>query len=263
MRDSRQWPVRARLAAAAVAVVAAVVVGVAGFVVWASAAAPPSAEALVALQSGGDVTVESSRPDGWLVFRPRGGTPRSGLVVYPGARVDARAYAPLARDVAAGGFLVVVVPVRLNLAILDVHAAAPVQRAFPEIRTWSVGGHSLGGTVAGWYAREHAGDAPLAVLGVALWGAYLDAGHSLRERPLSVVSISDSLDGLSTPQKVEAGTGYLPPGTRWVVIEGGNHAQFGSYGAQAGDREATISRQEQQRAAATATRELLASLAGA
>ncbi|HET7770408.1 MAG TPA: alpha/beta hydrolase [Chloroflexota bacterium] len=242
---------------------AVVVLGVAGFVAWASAAAPPSAEALAALESGGEVAVQSTRPDGWLVFRPRGGAPVSGLVVYPGGRVDARAYAPLARDIAAGGFLVVIVPVRLNLAILDVQAAAPVQRAFPEIRVWSVGGHSLGGTVAGWYAREHASDGPLAVRGLVLWGAYLDAGHSLRERPLSVVSISGSLDGLSTPEKIEAGAGYLPPGTRWVVIEGGNHAQFGWYGAQAGDRKATISREEQQRAAAAATRELLASLARA
>lgn len=30
-----------------------------------------------------------------------------------------------------------------------------------------------------------------------------------------------------------------------VVIEGGNHAQFGDYGAQSGDNEATITAEEQ------------------
>ncbi|MEG0323167.1 MAG: alpha/beta hydrolase, partial [Raoultibacter sp.] len=37
----------------------------------------------------------------------------------------------------------------------------------------------------------------------------------------------------------------LPEGYTEVVIEGGNHAQFGNYGVQAGDGEATISPQEQ------------------
>lgn len=31
-----------------------------------------------------------------------------------------------------------------------------------------------------------------------------------------------------------------------VAVEGGNHAQFGNYGKQRGDAEATISREEQQ-----------------
>jgi len=45
-----------------------------------------------------------------------------------------------------------------------------------------------------------------------------------------------------------------------VAIEGGNHAQFGWYGPQAGDNPATISREAQQEQIIEATVELLALL---
>jgi hypothetical protein len=38
----------------------------------------------------------------------------------------------------------------------------------------------------------------------------------------------------------------LPSNAQFVAIQGGNHAQFGWYGAQSGDGIATISREEQQ-----------------
>lgn len=41
------------------------------------------------------------------------------------------------------------------------------------------------------------------------------------------------------------------------VIKGGNHAQFGNYGLQKGDGQATISRKAQQQATAQAVRQYL------
>ena len=38
----------------------------------------------------------------------------------------------------------------------------------------------------------------------------------------------------------------LPESTIEVVIDGGNHAQFGSYGTQKGDGEAAVTREAQQ-----------------
>ena len=43
-----------------------------------------------------------------------------------------------------------------------------------------------------------------------------------------------------------------------VVIEGGNHAQFGNYGKQTGDPDATISSEEQQNIAVIAIDEFIA-----
>lgn len=42
------------------------------------------------------------------------------------------------------------------------------------------------------------------------------------------------------------GRAYLPGNTVYTPVNGGNHAQFGSYGPQKGDGIATITEEEQQ-----------------
>ena len=61
---------------------------------WASAAATPMPEALAAQESDALVHIETAP---WLVFRPVDRDPTVGLILYPGGRVDPRAYAPTAR----------------------------------------------------------------------------------------------------------------------------------------------------------------------
>ena len=122
------------------------------FVIWAGSPAPPMAEAQAALQ--GDDQVQAT-VDSWLVYRPQSVDPTVGLVLYPGGRVDPRAYAPAARAVAREGYLVVVVPMPLNLAVFAPEKASEVMAAFPEIEHWAVGGHSLGGAMAARFAHRH------------------------------------------------------------------------------------------------------------
>ena len=229
------------------------VLALGGFVVWASAAAGPMPEALPALQSDAQVQVDT---EPWLIFRPASGQPAVGLVLYPGARVDPRSYAPAAHELAAEGYLVVIVPMPLNLAVLAPDRAAEVIAAFPEVGRWAVGGHSLGGAMAARFAYQN----PDAAQGLALWAAYPAGNNSLADRPLTVASVSATEDGLATPDKIEASRPLLPSATRWVPIEGGNHAQFGYYGPQPGDGVATISREAQQQRVVAATLDLLASL---
>jgi len=230
------------------------VLALVGFVVWASAAAGPMPEALVALQSDAQVQVET---EPWLIFRPTSGQPAVGLVLYPGARVDPRSYAPAAHALAAEGYLVVIVPMPLNLAVLAPDRAAEVIAAFPEIGRWAVGGHSLGGAMAARFAYQN----PDAAQGLALWAAYPASGDDLSGYSTAVTSISATEDGLSTEEEIAASRPLLPPDTSWVAIEGGNHAQFGWYGPQAGDGTATISREEQQKQIVAATLDLLSRLA--
>ena len=47
--------------------------------------------------------------------------------------------------------------------------------------------------------------------------------------------------------KMEEAKQYLPQDSVAYVIEGGNHAQFGNYGIQDGDGNASVSAEEQQR----------------
>ena len=101
---------------------------------------------------------------------------------------------------------------------------------------------------------------PATVDGLVLWASYPAESNDLSARDVAVVSVYGSRDGLATPEKVTASEDLLPPETRWVEIEGGNHAQFGWYGAQNGDNPATISREAQTRQVVEATVELLANL---
>jgi dienelactone hydrolase len=238
-----------------VAIVGLLLLALGAVLVWASTAAGPTPRALAALESGGGVRVEQ---EPWLVFQPEGRDADVGLVFYPGGRVDPRAYAPAARAIAAEGFLVAIVPMPLNLAVLAPDRAADVMAAYPGIQAWAVGGHSLGGAMAARYARGHPED----VAGLVLWAAYPDGSDDLSGHSLAAVSIFGTLDGLATVEKIEASRNLLPAGTRWVAIEGGNHAQFGWYGTQSGDRQAAIGPEEQQEQVVGATLELMRRLSG-
>ncbi|MCU0499477.1 MAG: alpha/beta hydrolase [Anaerolineae bacterium] len=215
-------------------------IAIGGFVVWAST---PSGvlmqEAQIALESDDQVQVSRDR---WLVFEPAATPPTTGLIYYPGGRVQPEAYAPLAREIAKAGYLVVIVPMPLNLAVLGANRADEVIAAFPEIRAWAISGHSLGGSFAANYAAQHPGK----VQGLIIMAAYPQASDSLAARDdLVVMSIYGTLDGLARPDQVEGSRVYLPSDAEFVPLDGGNHAQFGWYGAQAGDNEATITRADQ------------------
>jgi dienelactone hydrolase len=229
------------------------ILGVAAFVIWAGTGPGPMPEALAALEPDAGVHVETAP---WLVFRPANQDPTVGLVLYPGGRVDPRAYAPAARALAEEGYLVVIVPMPLNLAVLAPGRAAEVMAAFPGVKSWAVGGHSLGGAMAANYAHSN----PEAVRGLLLWAAYPAAGDDLSGHQLAVSSIYGTRDRLATPKEIDASRPLLPPDTGWTAVEGGNHAQFGWYGSQPGDGEATISREEQQAQIVAATLGLLLQL---
>jgi hypothetical protein len=103
---------------------------------------------------------------------------------------------------------------------------------------------------------------PSAVQGLVLWAAYPADSSSLAGADLKVVSIYGTEDGLATGGKISASKALLPAGTQYVAIEGGNHAQFGAYGLQSGDGQATISAQQQQDETVLATVELLKEIKG-
>jgi pimeloyl-ACP methyl ester carboxylesterase len=125
--------------------------------------------------------------------------------------------------------------------------------AYPEIERWVVGGHSLGGAMAANFADTQ----PERVAGLVLWASYPAESNDLSGRDLPVVSVYGTLDGLATVEKIEASRPLLPADTEWVAIAGGNHAQFGWYGEQAGDNPAEIGRREQQAQTVAATAALL------
>jgi pimeloyl-ACP methyl ester carboxylesterase len=229
------------------------VIGATGFLVWANNPHQAMPVAFSSLESDSQVVVQT---DPWLVFTPTGEEPFTGLIFYPGGLVDPQAYAPCARAVAASGYLVVIPSMPLNLAVFNPNAAADIIAAYPGVTNWAIGGHSLGGSMAAAYADQN----PKVIAGLILWASYPAGNNDLSEADLAVTSIYGTLDGLATPEKVLAARPLLPADTTWVEIEGGNHAQFGWYGPQDGDNQATISREEQSSQIVAATVTLLSRL---
>jgi len=244
---------RSRITFLAALIVA--VIAIAGFIIWAETPLPAMPEAIVALNSDSHVQVNSSR---WLVFQSLGEQRPIGFIFYPGGRVDPRAYAPPVRQIAEEGYLSVIVPMPLNLAVLAPDSASEVIKAYPEIHTWIIGGHSLGGSMAAQFVYNH----PLVVKGLVLWASYPPSGNNLTAYDLKVVSIYGVLDGVLNFGDLEASRSLLPPDTTWIAIQGGNHAQFGWYGPQPGDNSASISRESQQSQAVQVVLILIDEVAG-
>lgn len=179
--------------------------------------------------------------------------PTTALVFSPGARVDPRAYATVLRPLAEAGYLVAILKEPLGIALIDGNQSQQVIDVHPEITHWAVGGHSLGGVSASSFA-----DSTPTVKGLVLFASYPVSRMSRTD--LTVLSISASMDGLSTPAKVEASKADLPTATQYVVVDGAVHAFFGDYGVQAGDGTPTADRTAAQAEITKATQTFLASL---
>lgn len=154
----------------------------------------------------------------------------SGIIFYPGGKVEAIAYLPLLRALARAGETCVLVKMPFNLAVFDVNAADEVYAALPEVQTWYLAGHSLGGAMASTYAGSH----PNELAGLILLGAW-----PVNDASLPTIAIYGSEDQGIDLSKLEGTDDRLE-------IAGGNHAYFGNYGEQEGDGVASITRQEQQ-----------------
>jgi dienelactone hydrolase len=176
-------------------------------------------------------------PDGTIVMEPEDAA--SGLIFYPGGKVEYRAYVPLMQACAENGILCVLVEMPFNLAVLDVNAAEGIQEKYPEIEKWYIGGHSLGGSMAAAYLADHAEDYE----GLILLGSY--AAADLSAADLAVLSVFGSEDQIMNREKYEKYKSNLPGNFTEVVIDGGCHAYFGMYGAQDGDGTPAVTNGEQ------------------
>lgn len=227
-----------------------IIIAVSGFVIWAENGYGPDTRALAALEESPGIQIERNR---WLDIRPTSVEPTIGIIFYPGGRVEPEAYTPLLSEIARAGYQVVNVPMPLNLAIFGGDRADEVRAAFPGIEHWIMAGHSLGGVMAASYAYENQD----VVEGLILYGS-LPAGDALAGTNLPVLSVYGSEEGSAS--QIAASTALLPDNARFVRLEGGNHAQFGDYGPQAGDGEAAIGVEVQQALTLDATLTFLTSI---
>lgn len=181
--------------------------------------------------------IEVIEDDDCIIFKPQ--SIKAGFIFYPGGKVETKAYAPLMRKCAENDMLCILVKMPFHLAVFNIDGAYELQKRYPDIDNWYLGGHSLGGAMAASYIADHSHE----FNGLILLASYstVDLSHS----HLKVLSIYGSEDQVLSKDKYKENIGHLPKDHVEKIIDGGNHAYFGSYGLQDGDGKAMISNEQQ------------------
>lgn len=205
-----------------------------GFIIWAENSYKPSTNTKKFLKSSSSVIVSN---DENIIFKPKDKTCTKGFIFYPGAKVEPESYSELCSKIAESGYLVVIVKMPLNLAILSPNKADEIIKEYSNIKQWAIGGHSLGGVMAANYAADNK-----EIKGLIFMASY-PQGNVIKNSDISVLSIYGSNDGVANKDKIKGAS--LPENSKIVEIKGGNHADFGDYGSQKRDNKASISRKEQ------------------
>ncbi|MCR5546125.1 MAG: alpha/beta hydrolase [Lachnospiraceae bacterium] len=191
-----------------------------------------------ALVESGDLY--ESKADGENLILEADGETDTGIIFYPGGKVEYTAYLPLLEKLREAGYDVVLIKMPFNLAFFDMNAGekvlADMEEELPNVKKWYVMGHSLGGVAASSFASHYEDE----IQGLVLLGAY-DYGEYDEDNTLIIYGSEDIQLDLSKIDEEKSDV---------LEIQGGNHAWFGNYGKQDGDGEATISREEQQTIAA-------------
>lgn len=175
--------------------------------------------------------------DGSFAFVPD--NPIAGFVFYPGAKVEYTAYENLMVECADNGILCILVKMPLNFPLIKTDAADEYIKQFPSIKNWYVGGHSLGGLSAAYYAEENSDS----LKGLILLAAY--STKDISDTHLSVLTVYGTNDEVLNMKNYNEYGRNLPYDSRECVIEGGCHSYFGSYGIQKGDGTPEIEADEQ------------------
>ena len=193
------------------------------------------AKALSAAESTAQISVEIT--DNMAIFRPENA--EAGFIFYPGGKVEYTAYAPLMHKLAENNIACIITKMPFNLAVLDTDAADKAYERIANIDNWYIGGHSLGGSMAAAFLDKTDIDFD----GLVLLASYSTA--DLTDNGIDVLSLYGSKDGVLNMESYTKNFSNLPENTTELVIDGGNHAQFGSYGKQDGDGDAEITAEEQ------------------
>lgn len=156
-----------------------------------------------------------------------------GLLYFPGARVDPYSYLYPLAGIAASGTTVVIMDPLLNMALFDQRTLDELIAVAPGVESWTLAGHSLGGVRACMLAEDSR------VTDLVLFASF--CANDLTSANVDVLLIEGDRDGLLEQGAVQDSLALLPPGRyEQRVIAGANHASFGTYGAQPGDGETTL-----------------------
>lgn len=156
----------------------------------------------------------------------------TGLIIYPGAKVDYRSYSYLLNVDA--NLYIAEFPYNLSILNSDIDQDIIVTN---NENSWFILGHYLGGVSAISEAEKN----PKEYDGVITLGSYPSHGiESSKQNYLAFFATNDGLvDDYKGKEKL------FPKDAQIVEIKGGNHSGYGEYGFQKNDGKATISKDKQ------------------
>lgn len=214
------------------------------FVVWSLLAYRANGEARAAMHDTAEVSIRLV--DGIWHFQPttvQAGAP--SLLFFPGGLVEPTAYAPLLGAVAARGHRALLVSMPRRGAFGGAEDPALLRKAHAAAvaigGAWVVSGHSKGGKVATLYAAAYPDD----VAGLVLIGTSHPRDVDLSAAPYPAWQLLGGRDRIASIARADGNRHNLPAATSRIVLDGGNHSQFGDYGFQPGDRFAQLPRVRQ------------------
>ncbi|WP_207505130.1 alpha/beta hydrolase [Telluribacter humicola] len=210
-----------------------------GFMVWLWSGMQADGVGEEILRS--DAAVEVTETEDYISFTPTS-TSSKVLLFYPGALVDPVAYAPLCRKVAASGCPVYLIKMPWRLALNGYTKPKEIGLLGDTTKQYLLAGHSQGAKMAAQFVYEN----PSLIDKLILLGTTHPRDIDLSTSQIPILKIQGTHDGVAAVEEMNRNKSKLPSTTKYVLIEGGNHTQFGFYGYQLGDSEASISREQQQ-----------------
>jgi hypothetical protein len=191
--------------------------------------------------------VDFNESQDYLSFHSKLDYSKASILFFPGALVQPSAYAPLAKSIAEKGYSVFIQKIPYRIAITNKMETEALSKAFSFITNsdeakWIISGHSRGGRMAANYSSKYS----QSLSGMILLGTSHPKEKNLTHLKFPVLKISASEDGLASPSEIKKFAQNLPQNTRFEMIKGGNHSQFGYYGFQFGSGSASITREKQQ-----------------
>ena len=164
------------------------------------------------------------------------------IIFYPGAKVEYTSYLPLFTNLASRGIDCYLVEMPFNLAFFGINSADNIIKN-SSYDHYFMAGHSLGGAMASSYVNSTHNN---------ISGLIYLSSHSPKEIHVPVLSIRGTNDGVINLTSYDNAKSLMKSNFTEVIINGGNHAQFGYYGFQSGDNQANITPESQQNQTAEA-----------
>lgn len=163
-----------------------------------------------------------------------------GFIIFSGAKTDDLAYAYLAKLLHEEGHTVVIPKQAFHISAFGSKHGLEIMKTNPDIHTWILIGHSLGGMPVSRIAAAQ----PDHLAGIVFLATF--ASVDLSDLNISALRLTAENDGIMNNANMERYNHNLPEHTATIMLLGANHQGFGAYRSSSGrDKEATISWKEQ------------------